>query len=81
MAVAVATPGRPRIAGRTRASERHRERAEATAERQRSGGVTLEDVVLRAWEGLSARGLADCPVCGDAMRALCGCRACGAHLS
>jgi len=44
-------------------------------------GVTLEDVVLGAWEDLVAGGPAECPVCGGRMRTAGGCDSCGADLS
>ena len=44
-------------------------------------GLTLEDVVLGAWEDLVAGNPAECPVCGGKMRAASGCGACGADLS
>ena len=44
-------------------------------------GLTLEDVVLDAWEDLVAGGPAECPVCGGTMRAAGGCRDCGSDLS
>jgi tRNA(Ile2) C34 agmatinyltransferase TiaS len=44
-------------------------------------GLTLEDVVLGAWEDLVAGGPAECPVCGDKMRAAGGCNSCGSDLS
>jgi hypothetical protein len=81
MTAAVATADRPAKAGRAQASERNRERLEATARGRGSGATTLEDIVLRAWEGLSARGLAECVVCGGRMRPLNGCGDCGAQLS
>jgi hypothetical protein len=46
-----------------------------------SGGPTLEDVVLGAWEELVADGRAECPVCGGAMSILGGCAECGSDLS
>ena len=47
------------------------------------GGATLEDVVLRVWEGLAAEGRAVCPVCRGSMSPSAdgGCRACGSELS
>ena len=45
------------------------------------GGLTLEDVVLGAWEELVADGRAECPVCGGAMSMLDGCAGCGSDLS
>jgi hypothetical protein len=44
-------------------------------------GLTLEDVILGAWEDLVAGGPAECPVCGGSMRTLGGCDSCGADLS
>jgi hypothetical protein len=45
------------------------------------GGVTLEDVVLGAWEELVAEGVAECPVCGGRVSMLAGCGDCGSELS
>ena len=45
------------------------------------GGLTLEDVVLGAWEELVADGRADCPVCGGALSMLDGCAQCGSDMS
>jgi tRNA(Ile2) C34 agmatinyltransferase TiaS len=44
-------------------------------------GLTLEDVILGAWEDLVAGGPAECPVCGGSMRTAGGCRNCGSDLS
>jgi len=44
-------------------------------------GLTLEDVVLGAWEDLVAGGPAECPVCGGQMRTAGGCNSCGSDLS
>ena len=42
--------------------------------------VTLEDQILGAWEALTARGRAECPVChGELERG--GCATCGSSLS
>ena len=59
---------------------------DATAERSamrlfEPHGLTLEDVVLGAWEELVAEGRAECPVCGGAMSMLGGCAECGSDLS
>lgn len=43
--------------------------------------VTLEDVVLGAWEELVADGRVECPVCGASMSMLDGCGECGSDLS
>ena len=57
-------------------------RTDGSAERLfESGGPTLEDVVLGAWEELVADGRAECPVCGGAMSMLGGCPECGSDLS
>jgi hypothetical protein len=57
-------------------------RTDGSAERLfESGGPTLEDVVLGAWEELVAEGRAECPVCGGAMSMLGGCAECGSDLS
>jgi len=44
-------------------------------------GLTLEDVILDAWEDLVAGGPAECPVCGGSMRTVGGCESCGSDLS
>jgi hypothetical protein len=44
-------------------------------------GVTLEDVVLGAWEELAAGRRAECSVCGAPMAMLEGCESCGSELS
>ncbi len=59
--------------------------------RERPGGEpTLDDVIVRAWEGLTAHAVVACPACGDEMaprygahaRPVAGCcRSCGATLS
>jgi hypothetical protein len=59
---------------------------DATAERSamrlfEPHGLTLEDVVLGAWEDLVAGGPAECPVCGGSIRAVGGCASCGSDLS
>jgi hypothetical protein len=42
--------------------------------------VTLEDVVLDAWEALRSDGRADCPVCSGELEST-GCETCGSELS
>ena len=43
--------------------------AEAVArERDLSGGPTLDDAIVGAWEGLAARVVVACPLCGGALR-------------
>jgi DnaJ-class molecular chaperone len=42
--------------------------------------VTLEDVVLGAWEALRRDGRADCPVCSGELEST-GCKTCGSELS
>ena len=70
---AVATrPGAPAAAERPQAEHA----APTLFERYR---VTLEDVVLRAWEDLALEGGAECPVCGGSMAPV-GCPSCGAEL-
>ena len=44
-------------------------------------GLTLEDLILGAWEDLLAGGPAECPVCGGQMRSAGGCGDCGSDLS
>jgi len=62
---------------------------EAVATRRLKGGsarlfepseVTLEDVVLGAWEALRHDGRADCPVCSGELESG-GCPTCGSQLS
>ena len=43
--------------------------------------VTLEDVVLHAWEALCAEGSATCLVCGGSTRPIVGCESCGSVLT
>jgi hypothetical protein len=43
--------------------------------------VTLEDVVLGAWEALRRDGPASCPVCRVEVLTADGCANCGSHLS
>ena len=42
--------------------------------------VTLEAVILGAWEALTAQGRAECPVCHGEL-ATSGCNACGSQLA
>ena len=44
-------------------------------------GLTLEDIVLGAWEDLAAGGPAECPVCHGTLRMAGGCQSCGSELS
>ena len=46
-----------------------------------SGGVSLEDSMLRVWEDLAAGDRAECPVCGGHLRLAGGCDDCGSELS
>ena len=42
--------------------------------------VTLEESILGAWEALTARGRAECPVChGELVTS--GCKTCGSQLA
>ena len=43
-------------------------------------GLTLEDVILGAWEDLASSGRAECPVCRGRLR-VTSCRSCGSELS
>jgi len=43
--------------------------------------LTLEDVILGAWEDLVEGRRAECPVCGGSMSMLEGCESCGSELS
>ena len=45
------------------------------------GEISLEDVVLGAWEGLASSGRAECPVCGGRIARETGCEGCGSELS
>ena len=59
---------------------------DATAERSamrlfEPHGLTLEDVILGAWEDLAVGRRAGCPVCGGSIRAPSGCESCGSDLS
>ncbi len=54
------------------------------------GGPTLDDVLVDAWEGLTAHRTVDCPVCGGEMAPAYGahaiarrgrCGSCGSELS
>ena len=45
------------------------------------GELSLEDVVLGAWEGLAGSGRAECPVCGGRIARDTGCEGCGSELS
>jgi hypothetical protein len=48
------------------------------------GGPTLDDVLVGAWEGLTAHRTVDCPVCGGEMApapAAGRCGSCGSELS
>jgi hypothetical protein len=46
----------------------------------RPSRLTLEDLVLGAWDDLTARGRAECPVCRGSLEPA-GCTACGSQLS
>jgi len=46
-----------------------------------TGGVSLEDSILRTWEDLTDQGSAGCPVCGGRQRAASACEDCGSELS
>ena len=45
------------------------------------GEISLEDVVLGAWEGFARSGRAECPVCGGRIAREIGCEGCGSELS
>ena len=47
----------------------------------RPGEISLEDLVLGAWEGLARSGCAECPVCGGRIERGEGCEGCGSELS
>jgi hypothetical protein len=44
-------------------------------------GSTLEDLILGAWEDLTAGATAECPVCHGRLRMASGCESCGSELS
>jgi hypothetical protein len=46
-----------------------------------SKGSTLEEIILGAWEDLSTRGRARCPVCRGEVLSAAGCEGCGSQLS
>ena len=63
-----------------RGSSRGRE-DEAFGERLfEPSGLTLEDVILGAWEDLATNGRAECPVCRGRLW-VTSCRNCGSELS
>ncbi|MFN8161043.1 MAG: hypothetical protein U0R52_08405 [Solirubrobacterales bacterium] len=43
-------------------------------------GLTLEEMILRAWEDLVRDGSAECPVCRGRLLAAAGCEDCGSRL-
>jgi hypothetical protein len=45
------------------------------------GEISLEDLVLGAWEGLARNGCAECPVCGGRIEREIGCERCGSELA
>ena len=49
-------------------------------DRGRPSRLTLEDLVLGAWEDLTTRGRADCPVCSAPLEPA-GCTGCGSRLT
>ncbi len=73
---AVATPARATRVTDPLATERSAPRLF----QPRTGGVSLEDTILRAWEDLVDQGSAGCPVCGGRLRVMGGCEACDAAL-
>lgn len=73
---AVATPARATRVNDPLATERPAPRHEP-----RTGGVSLEDSILRTWEDLVVQGSAGCPVCGGRLRAGHGCDGCDADLA
>lgn len=93
---AVAAPARGRAAaggtglGRAPLSERLRDERTATVGAAqtvatRGGGATLDELLVGAWEGLSARHPVACPVCAGPMLPRAGaaggaCGDCGSHL-
>jgi hypothetical protein len=44
------------------------------------GEVSLEELVLGAWEGLARDGRAECPVCGGPIEREVCCASCGSEL-
>ena len=60
-------------------------RGERTGSRRRGGGSgrggeSLARRIERTWRSLAEHGLADCPVCGQAISAGGDCEGCGAKL-
>ena len=74
---AVATPERRALVGDPPATEH----PAARRFKPRTGGVSLEDSILRTWEDLIGQGSAGCPVCGGRMHPTAGCDHCGTELS
>ena len=80
-------PAREPLSERLRAERAFAARA-AGSERPsatRGGGATLDEVLVGAWEGLSARRPVACPVCAGPMQPRSGaaggaCGDCGSHL-
>jgi hypothetical protein len=79
-------PARPGLAERLRSERAHAERGSAgTVDATRGGGATLDELLVGAWEGLSARRPVACPVCAGPMQPRAGaaggaCGDCGSQL-
>ena len=77
----------PRLFDLPLAPERERDQAQtAKAVCSDGGRLTLEQRLDRVWEGLSAAGVAVCPVCDGKLEARTAapggmCRSCGSSLS
>ena len=61
----------------TEVGEARRPEAVGLGSTEASHGLTLDELITGVWEGLCARSVAPCPVCGGAMRSL-GSRGSGA---
>lgn len=72
---AVATPARAGSGSAAGVAEERLFEAEPT------GGATLEQRIVAAWNELTRSGAADCPVCGARVRAEAACERCGSELS
>ena len=45
------------------------------------GEISLEEMILGAWEGIARDGFAECPVCGGRIERADRCHGCGSELS
>lgn len=80
-----ATPGDEPLSARLRAEREAEAAGSAQSGATRGGGATLDELLVGAWEGLSARRPVACPVCAGPMQPRAGaaggaCGDCGSHL-